>query len=55
MLTDADRDDVRANIARIMDDVWNTISFGLALRNKEPVMLPALRCMDPPPGLPRCA
>ena len=35
VLTDADRDDVRANIARIMDDVWNTISFGLARKNKE--------------------
>ena len=37
VLTDADRDDVRANIARIMDDVWNTISFGLARKDKEPV------------------
>ena len=37
VLTDADRDDVRANIARIMDDVWTTISFGLARKNKEPV------------------
>ena len=28
---------MRANIARIMDDVWNTISFGLARKNKERV------------------
>lgn len=35
--TDADAADVRANIARIMDDVWNTISFGLARKNKETV------------------
>ncbi|MCC6586723.1 MAG: RtcB family protein [Bryobacterales bacterium] len=37
VLTDADRADVRANIARIMDDVWTTISFGLARKNKESV------------------
>jgi len=37
VLTDADSSDVRANIARIMDDVWSTISFGLARKNKEPV------------------
>ena len=35
MLTDADPADVRANIARIMDDVWSIISFGLARKNKE--------------------
>ena len=35
VLTDAG--DVRANIARITDDLWNTISFGLARKNKEPV------------------
>jgi len=37
VLTDADAADVRANIARIMDDVWSTISIGLARKNKEPV------------------
>jgi tRNA-splicing ligase RtcB (3'-phosphate/5'-hydroxy nucleic acid ligase) len=37
VLTDADRADVRANISRIMDDIWTTISFGLARKNKEPV------------------
>ena len=37
VLTDAAAADVRANIARITDDVWNTISFGLARKNKEPV------------------
>ena len=37
VLTDADTADVRANIAKIMDDVWSTISFGLARRNKEHV------------------
>ncbi len=37
VLTDADARDVRANIGRIMDDVWTTISFGLARRNKEQV------------------
>jgi tRNA-splicing ligase RtcB len=35
--TDADASDVRKNIARIMDDVWSTISFGLARKNKEMV------------------
>ena len=37
VLTDADAADVRTNISRIMDDVWSTISFGLARKNKEPV------------------
>lgn len=37
VLTDADAADVRANIAKIMDDVWSTISFGLARKNKEQV------------------
>jgi tRNA-splicing ligase RtcB len=37
VLTDADASDVRANIVRIMDDVWGTISFGLARKNKEHV------------------
>jgi len=37
VLTDADARDVRANIAKIMDDIWSTISFGLARRNKETV------------------
>jgi tRNA-splicing ligase RtcB len=37
VLTDANATDVRANIATIMDDVWSTISFGLARKNKEQV------------------
>jgi tRNA-splicing ligase RtcB (3'-phosphate/5'-hydroxy nucleic acid ligase) len=37
VVTDADAADVRANIAGIMDDVWSTISFGLARKNKEQV------------------
>jgi tRNA-splicing ligase RtcB len=37
VLTDANAADVCANIARIMDDVWNTISFGLGRKNQEPV------------------
>jgi len=37
VLTDADAADVRTNIAKIMDDVWSTISFGLARKNKEQV------------------
>lgn len=37
VLTDADAADVRANIEKIMDDVWSTISFGLARKNKEQV------------------
>jgi tRNA-splicing ligase RtcB len=37
VLTDADAADVRANISRMMDDVWSNISFGLARTNKEPV------------------
>jgi len=35
VLTDADAADVRTSIARIMDDVWSIISFGLARKNKE--------------------
>lgn len=37
VLTDADAADVRSNIGRIMDDIWSTISFGLARKNKETV------------------
>lgn len=37
VLTDADAADARAKIAKIMDDVWSTISFGLARKNKEQV------------------
>jgi tRNA-splicing ligase RtcB len=35
ILTNADSSEVRANIARIMDDVWNTISFGIGRRNED--------------------
>ncbi len=37
VLTDADAQDVRANIARIMDDVWSTVSFGIGRKNREDV------------------
>jgi tRNA-splicing ligase RtcB len=37
VLTDADSADVRRNIARIMDDVWNTLSFGIGRKNTEHV------------------
>lgn len=37
VLTDADAHDVRANIARIMDDVWSTVSFGIGRKNREDV------------------
>jgi hypothetical protein len=37
VITDAVAADVHANIARIMDDVWSTISFGLGRKNSEPV------------------
>jgi tRNA-splicing ligase RtcB (3'-phosphate/5'-hydroxy nucleic acid ligase) len=30
-------EELRANIARIMDDVWNTVSFGVGRRNSETV------------------
>ena len=33
ILTDASASDVRANIGRIMDDVWRTISFGIGRKN----------------------
>ena len=29
--------EVRAHVGQIMDDVWNTISFGVGRKNKEPV------------------
>ena len=35
VLTDAGAGYVRANISRIMDDVWSNISFGLARTNKD--------------------
>jgi tRNA-splicing ligase RtcB (3'-phosphate/5'-hydroxy nucleic acid ligase) len=37
VLTDASAAEVRANISAIMDDVFSTISFGLARKNKEEV------------------
>jgi len=37
VLTDADSADVRANISTIMDDLWNTISFGIGRKNSEDV------------------
>lgn len=37
VLTDAPAAEVRANIDRIMDDVWNTISFGVGRKNNETV------------------
>src|SRR5580700_3581102 len=33
--TDADAAEVRANISRIMDDVWRTISFGIGRNNAD--------------------
>lgn len=35
--TDADAAEVRANISKIMDDVWKTLSFGIGLNNNERV------------------
>ncbi len=35
ILTDADAGEVRANIARIMDDVWRFISFGVGRKNDD--------------------
>ncbi len=35
VLTDADASEVRANIARIMDDVWRVISFGVGRKNDD--------------------
>lgn len=37
VLTDAKASDVRGSIGAIMDDVWNTISFGLGRKNREEV------------------
>src|SRR6266699_3313181 len=37
VLTDASAGEVRANISRIMDDVWKTISFGVGWSNEEKV------------------
>src|SRR5258708_3396518 len=37
VLTDADAADVRANIKKVMDDVWKTLSFGIGLNNSERV------------------
>jgi tRNA-splicing ligase RtcB len=35
VLTDADANDVKANIANIMNDVWRTISFGIGRKNDD--------------------
>lgn len=40
VLTDAPADEVRRNIASIMDDVWRTISFGVGRNNHEKVEHP---------------
>lgn len=37
VLTDARLSDVRGSIGKLMDDVWNTISFGVGRKNKERV------------------
>src|SRR5438270_10206374 len=37
VLTDADASDVKANISKIMDDVFSTISFGIGRNNNESV------------------
>lgn len=37
ILLDADADDVRANIATIMDDLWAALSFGVGRKNNEEV------------------
>lgn len=37
VLTDAKLSDVQKDISRIMDDVWNTISFGIGRKNNEVV------------------
>lgn len=34
---DADAADVRKNISRIMDDIWNVLSFGIGMKNNERV------------------
>ena len=34
---DADAEDVRKNISTIMDDIFETLSFGMGLRNRERV------------------
>jgi len=38
VLTDAPAEDVRKNIAKIMDDVFRTISFGLSRTNRDEVV-----------------
>ena len=38
VLTDVPAEDVRKNIAKIMDDVFRTISFGLARTNRDEVV-----------------
>lgn len=51
ILLDADADDVRANIATIMDDLWATLSFGVGRKNNEEVDHP-LFYDDPAWGIP---
>src|ERR1035438_7495771 len=35
VLTDADANDVKSNIATIMNDIWRTISFGIGRKNDD--------------------
>src|SRR6266852_4586747 len=35
VLTDADASDIRANIGRIMDEVFSTVSFGVGRKNDD--------------------
>jgi tRNA-splicing ligase RtcB len=35
VLTDADAEDVKSNIATIMNDIWRTISFGIGRKNDD--------------------
>lgn len=37
VLTDATLSDVKANIAKLMDDIWHSVSFGIGRKNANPV------------------
>src|SRR5260370_7950893 len=53
VLTDADPGDLRRNIATIMDDVWNAISFGARRKNPSPLDHQLFHNANPPPATTR--
>lgn len=50
VLTDMHGSELRANITKIMDDIWRTISFGVGRKNSDPVIDHPLFAANSHPG-----